>query len=413
MSPFRSRREELLSNSPAERSIFLAKPVCPSALVSVLRAALDSSASDQLAVAGDVPWTRPILLAGKRVLVVEDDPVNQQVVGGLLESLGIDVTRVGGGRAAIETVATSSFDLVLMDVQMPDMDGLETTRRLREEPPGDDLPIIALTAHAMKGDRDRCLAAGMNDHLTKPIDPERLAEVLCAWLGAERPQMGAPSTAIPAAGAGDETGTPADGAGVIDVEEGVRRVGGVRTTYMRLVRQFVSDHGGVAVALRRCVADGDIDRLRRLTHTLQGVAANLGAHQLAGISRALGKAAGTATEWEVQRILVQLESALAAVIDIVSTMEDVGRGSDRTVAGADDTSMDQSLARLAVMLREGNAESLDRLCSLRREVNREDLDRILESAEGSVRAYDYEQALQSLIDASNLLDVDLERGSTG
>ncbi len=411
-SHHRNRRGELLSSSPAERTIFLAKPVCPAALFAAVREAFDSRACDHAAVGGNVSGNQLLHLAGKRVLVVEDDPINQQVVGGLLQSLGIEVTLAGGGRAAIEAVATVDFDLVLMDVQMPDMDGLQTTRLLRSELLKDDLPIVALTAHAMRDDRDRCLAAGMNDHLTKPIDPNRLSETLGKWLGADQSEVfgehPVPDSEVSTRG---ETAEPVGDVVFLDVDEGVRRVGGVRATYMRLLRQFVADHGGVSEVLRRCVADGDVDQVRRLTHTLQGVAANLGAHQLAGISRALGQAAGTAPAWDVQRILVQLDSALATVVDIVSAMEDVGRGSDRTFVDPDDRGLPQSLAELAAMLGDGDAESLERLRSLRRKTDREDLDLMLARAESQVRAYDYDQALQSLMDASKILDIDLERGS--
>jgi CheY-like chemotaxis protein len=119
-----------------------------------------------------------------RILVAEDNPVNQKVARGILTRLGHDVEVVDDGHRALEELARSSFDLVLMDVQMPRMGGLEATRCIRapdsavKDP---SVPIIALTAHAMKGDRDRCLEAGMDDYVTKPVRPDVLAEAVARW----------------------------------------------------------------------------------------------------------------------------------------------------------------------------------------------------------------------------------------
>ena len=125
-----------------------------------------------------------VYLPGKRVLLVEDNEINQEVATAMLAETGVEVTMAANGEEAVQAVAASRYDLILMDVQMPLMDGLEATRRIRalRDVPA-DLPIIAMTAHAMRGDWEKSLAAGMNDHLTKPIDPRRLFAVLEHWLG--------------------------------------------------------------------------------------------------------------------------------------------------------------------------------------------------------------------------------------
>src|SRR5206468_6345532 len=130
---------------------------------------------------------------GARVLLAEDNPINQQIAREILEQAGALVTVADNGRIAIEKLRTGHFDLILMDVQMPEMDGFQATAEIRGDPSFKDFPIIAMTAHAMSGDRDKCLAAGMNDYVTKPIDPAHLILSIARCLGPEStPTPGAP-----------------------------------------------------------------------------------------------------------------------------------------------------------------------------------------------------------------------------
>ncbi len=125
----------------------------------------------------------PENLAGKRILLVEDNDINQMVAQAILEDVGIEVSIAGNGAEALEILNERDFDLVLMDIQMPIMDGLEASRRIRENPEiRPELPIVAMTAHAMSSDYAKSLDAGMNDHITKPIDPQNLFAVLSRWL---------------------------------------------------------------------------------------------------------------------------------------------------------------------------------------------------------------------------------------
>jgi CheY-like chemotaxis protein len=123
---------------------------------------------------------------GARVLLAEDDPVNQHVARAFLEMYGLDVTIAGNGLEAVDHVKRASFDVVLMDMQMPEMDGIHAARAIRLLPQGERLPIIAMTAAAMDEDRQACLAAGMDAHISKPIDPKELVRNLLAWIRPRR-----------------------------------------------------------------------------------------------------------------------------------------------------------------------------------------------------------------------------------
>jgi PAS domain S-box-containing protein len=232
----------------------LAKPVLPSQLRSVLLrlvAGFDPAPPD-LDSAGD---EQP----GKgRILVVEDNPVNQLVATGLLEALGYRTETADDGLAAIEAASTGGFDAILMDVQMPQMDGYTATRRIRENETGRHCPIIAMTAAAVEGERERCLEAGMDDYLTKPVDAARLTETLDRWL-------------VPGPSYADrlDLGRLEELRELDDPDEG---------SYVdRAIANFLGSAEGHVAAMADAAAAGDAEQLRTVAHRMAGAALNLGA----------------------------------------------------------------------------------------------------------------------------------------
>jgi hypothetical protein len=165
---------------------FLVKPVDPSLLLETIQSLFTASVGSREAAPAEPRTTQ---LSGSRVLVAEDNAINQQIVEHLLTRLGVAVEFAGNGREAVDAVLRdyTRFDAVLMDVQMPEMDGLEATRLIRNHVDAAQLPIIAMTAHAMETERQLCLEAGMNDHLTKPVDPKALTKALGRWITSARP----------------------------------------------------------------------------------------------------------------------------------------------------------------------------------------------------------------------------------
>ncbi|WP_420589017.1 response regulator [Bacterioplanoides sp.] len=204
------------------------------------------------------------------VLLVEDHEINQAVALEFLHSVGIIADTASNGVEAIEAIKHKDYDLVLMDLQMPVMDGLHATAIIRQDERYKDLPIVAMTAHAMEGDRERCLATGMNDHIAKPIDPDLFATMLQQWLEPATVRH-SPASAEQALEASLEN---IDG---IDLGWGIERVGGNRQLYFNLLKSFHQKHHKDDEAIKQALLQDDFDKALRLTHTLRGVAGNIGA----------------------------------------------------------------------------------------------------------------------------------------
>jgi signal transduction histidine kinase/CheY-like chemotaxis protein len=209
-----------------------------------------------------------------RVLLAEDNLVNQRLAASLLERRGHHVTIAGNGAEALDAAKRQVFDAVLMDVQMPEMGGLEATAAIRahERDSGGHVPIIAMTAHAMKGDRERCLEAGMDEYLTKPLDSRRLCELVESLAEGRVP-----------APAADSTG----GAAIELSEQVLARVGGDRQLLAEISRLFVDDAPRHLEKIQQAIAARDADALRRAAHALKGAAANFEAEPVVAAARAL------------------------------------------------------------------------------------------------------------------------------
>lgn len=246
-------------------------------------------------------------LQGRHVLLVENEKINQEVARELLETLGVKVSLADNGAEALVCLAQdASIELVLMDVQMPVMDGLKAARVLRPIYP--QLPIIAMTANSFSGDRERCLAAGMNDYLAKPIDPQRLGEKLVRWLRLPAPPA-APSAVEGSAGVGTRGG---DG---LNREAALERLLGNEALYQRLLQRFGADYAETATQLEQLLQAGEQDKAIELVHRFKSVAATIGAERLASLAHALeqqwregqpGTDGLTGFTGELRRLLEQL-----------------------------------------------------------------------------------------------------------
>ncbi len=234
-----------------------------------------------------------------RVLLAEDNATNQQVALGIFKRLGIRADLANDGREAVEAVTSGHYDIVFMDVQMPIMNGFEATRVIRDRSSsgGHELPIIAMTAHAMQGDRERCIEAGMNDYLAKPIVPKALVEVLLRWLPPPAPEAGGEVSAgeiraeeVPAAVALATPPRPAsDAPPVFDVHGFLVRMMDDVDLVKAVTEGFIEDIPEQLRELAGLVASGDAPGAGRKAHSIKGAAANVSAEELRGVAARMEK----------------------------------------------------------------------------------------------------------------------------
>ncbi|WP_448247128.1 response regulator [Thalassotalea agariperforans] len=276
-----SRDEALKVAKTAGIEEVITKPVNPSLLFDVLMHVLGGSYEESAANHLNIDLNLKLeLIKGASVLVAEDNELNQEVAVGLLEDAGFVVTLANHGQEAIDLLAEHKFDAVLMDMQMPIMDGITATKAIRKIEAYNMLPIIAMTANAMVQDKEKCLAAGMNGHIAKPIDPEDLYRNLLQWI---KPSTEAIKTSPQLqqqlnGATNSEVLLPViDG---LNVELGLKRVLGKKQAYLTMLEKFVVNQAETVAKLNQALGDKDNETAERIAHTTKGVCGNIGATEL-------------------------------------------------------------------------------------------------------------------------------------
>jgi signal transduction histidine kinase/DNA-binding response OmpR family regulator/HPt (histidine-containing phosphotransfer) domain-containing protein/HAMP domain-containing protein len=252
------------------------------------------------------------LIRGARILLVEDNDFNQLVATDMLASMGLVVTLAGNGREAVELARSRPFDAVLMDLQMPVMDGYEAVRQLREDPALATLPILAMSAHAMARERDRCKALGMNDYITKPITPEALAAALARWVF----RTGPPAVAqpYPAPLPVWAPGSLPESRPVINGAVGLGYFNGEAAMYQKALTKFLDINRGSTHKAREALARGDLESAQRCAHSMMSAAGMIGAVDLAAAAKALQDGFQTRGAEALEPLLARFELGLAAVL---------------------------------------------------------------------------------------------------
>ncbi len=400
-------REEVRSRAEnAGVDAFLIKPVSPSILFDTVMGlfAADERPAGQVAATVSAASEAESAVRGATVLLVEDNAINQQVAAELLVSVGVRVDVANNGAEAVARVAgaagaagAAKYDAVLMDLQMPEMDGFEATRRIRGNAATRDLPIIAMTAHALQEERERCFAAGMNDHVSKPIDPEVLFQTLSRYV--------TPRDARPSAEAGSPPSQPvADGTPLpplpgVDVENGLRRVAGNTRLYLDLLRQFANGQGDAAEAIAGAVDRDETDEAERRAHTVKGVAANIGATTVATaaaeVERRIKADEIDGIDAALEKLAMELER-VSSVLEPVLQPE-AGGGKDRSeepARQAEPTAVDAELRRLRTFLEDNDSEAVDCLERIRDELRTVYGAKRLAILENKVNSFDFDEALE-------------------
>jgi PAS domain S-box-containing protein len=331
--------------------------------------------------------------AGARVLLAEDNAVNREVAMELLHGAGLAVDTAENGRQAVHKARVTDYDVILMDMQMPEVDGLEATRLIRGLPGRASTPIVALTANAFDEDRHKCEQAGMNDFVAKPVDPETLFTILLKWL---------PACALPQAPVlPDRAEDVADDAlcrrlaGVpgLDYGDALQMVHGKTETYARVLSLFLQTHGDDAVRIAESLAAGDIAAVRRLAHALKGSAGMIGAARVSNLAAALQSACGdggaTAAIDEACRALTHELAAL------IGGLRQAVIAADETYAAPDMARVGAIVAQLASLLDAGRIDAID-LARNEQLLLRSALGDAGEALVAHIEAFEYEEALAIL-----------------
>jgi two-component system, sensor histidine kinase and response regulator len=381
---------------------FLTKPVQPSIMLDTLLMVLgrgrilqaqSKGLAEKLAV---VPG-----FAGARILVAEDNEINREFAVDLLQSMEIEVIEAVDGEAAVERVKKDSYDAVLMDIQMPKLNGLEATRRIRQLSKSKDdrfacIPIIALTAQAMTGDREKSMAAGMNDYLSKPIDPDRLAAVLSYWI--KLPEERRAAAKVAARTSDNAATAPPDdisdllALNTVDAAQGIRRIGGKVDAYRRQLQRFSARHADTVAVLEQLIAEKGLQAGEEYCHAFKGVSGNLGASALFSCATELDdvlKQGRVPHPDQFERLHHLLQETLAEIDGVTA------RQAERPVAAAalgNDT-LRAKLETLAILLEDDLGEAEKRLSELRANVAGTATEPAVLEIAASMDAFEIDEAL--------------------
>jgi signal transduction histidine kinase/DNA-binding response OmpR family regulator/HPt (histidine-containing phosphotransfer) domain-containing protein len=383
---------------------FLSKPIGPALLYHTLLEVLAPDAHRH--EAGDYPVGAGLpdlaRLRGARILLVEDNANNREVALDFLAAAPVEVDVAVDGKEAIRMAWRGDYDLVLMDIQMHGMDGLTAGRRIRDTDRLRDMPIIAMTAHAMAGDRERSLAAGMNDHLVKPIDPALLFRALLTWIDPARlAGRRSPLPATQPAARELPAGTPLPAIPGIDWDRAQDSVGRDHGRLLRRVRGFVQEYRDAARLARDAAATGDSGVLQALAHNLKSGAPYVGAFDLAALAATLEQDLRAGRRNRLAELATPLAHSLEGIVGALA-------GIDGTSAPAHAQDAAAVLGRLDTWLRADDARAEDALLELQALLGAGQHRALLDDIAGAIHELEYAAALAPLAALATALGTNLE-----
>ena|GEM_PF-1945543 len=347
-------------------------------------------------IAGSIPSAEsalPEMRQGSSVLLVEDNAINRMIAVELLEDAGISVDVAVNGREAIDAMKQTPYDAVLMDIQMPEMDGYESTRRIRRF--NRDVPIISLTARAMPGEKERCRNAGMSDYISKPLDPGTFYQVLAMWIPFGKKDSPSDTS---------RNGTPGRnvdswswvGAEAVDTALGLERANGNSALYEKIIRAFQANHPGAVGMIRNQFNNGALKEAAETAHALKGSAGSLGATALFEVAGKLESAIGNQDQDGVAFLISRMEKELHRVLNAISEL-----GKQNAVAGqtmvdkpavADPVEMKCLLDHLSEALRAGSTSAETRFQELKQAIGDGRLQTHLAQLEQHILNFNFDDA---------------------
>ncbi|MGN7613843.1 response regulator [Magnetococcales bacterium HHB-1] len=395
---------------------FLAKPLTPSILINTLNQILapQEAPLKKRKKTKEEPFNLKAI-QGARILLIEDNPINQQIGEEILSNAGMQVTLAHNGRQGLEMVLESQdnpYDLVFMDIQMPEMDGHEATRQIRQHPQFKKLPIIAMTAHAMKEEKERCLESGMNDHLSKPVDPKALFSILSHWIKKTATPLGSedqPQT--PTSAKKSTTTTYPEHIPGINLEQGIKRVLGNKRLFFQILKDFHRNFHNINETLRQRLDNNDRKAAIRTAHTIKGTAGNLSINKLAQAARVVEETLKDEHDDHLDPALKKLDDALEEIMSGLAHAfpENAPPTSEpeEEPQSLDHDIVTPLLKELYNLLREDNTAAESCLEALSPHLKKSHT-KIFEKLHGSISDLEYNDAITTLENLSSTLNISLK-----
>lgn len=334
---------------------FLTKPVTASTLFdSVMQAMGKASSTDTLSTRDDARSAGAIkALSGARILLVEDNEINQELALELLTMNGLSVQVANHGQEALELLEKEPFDGVLMDCQMPVMDGYQATRKIRSMAKFQDLPVIAMTANAMAGDKEKVIAAGMNDHIAKPINVNKMFNTMAKWIS----PSGLVSAHVVNSSQNEAGSIEIPAMTSIDTEKGLQTTQGNKALYFKILTRFSESQENFVDSYRSAIDEQDTESATRLAHSLKGVAGNIGARDLFRAAAELETATEKGDSTELP--LAQVADCLQLVLDDLRKLNAPVAGKPDDGAALDQEKVNSLLGDLRALLEEDDIDATD------------------------------------------------------
>lgn len=391
----------------------LTKPVNPSilfdAVMNIYSDVAINSPSPSSAAIGLMQTEATAKLNGCHVLLVDDNEINQLVGQKILESAGLVVDIADNGRVAVEkfTDAVEPYVAILMDLQMPEMDGFEATRIIREQYKNHRIPIIAMTAHTMEEERQRCLDAGMNEHVAKPIDPEHLFSVLLSCI-AVQPGSGADQTSTVAIPQQQEP--MPDNLPGFDLTEGLNRVAGNTELYKKLLLSFYRDNKEKDKQINQALASDDFPTARSLAHSVKGVSGNISAKELFLAAKNLEDQLKQGSGENLDDLLYQFDVALKEVMDSLKLfasleLKEVNNEPDDVPFNKELTA--ETMKELATLLGEFNMDAEESFKKLKRQLSQHDYKDSMDKLDDAISNLEFDSATEILSSLADTLEINM------
>ncbi|MFS1877001.1 hybrid sensor histidine kinase/response regulator [Enterovibrio norvegicus] len=389
----------------------LVKPINPSSLFDALMEAFGKEEL-KLVNARDIEEKSSIVydFTGLNILLVEDNMINQEVAKGILETYNPSIEVADNGQVALDRVQEKAFDIVLMDMQMPVMDGVTATQKIREIESLSGLPIVAMTANAMERDVKQCKEAGMNDHVSKPIDVDELISAIHKWTSASREAVKSSVEANEKKETEQQVHDLSDiDPLVLDANEGIRRIGGNSVAYWKVMTAFVESKLAKIDTIREDIAQENRDDVEMFAHSLKGAAANVSAKGLAVLAGNLEDQATSDGRMEAS-LMDKIQATLLEIQKYIPSDEPVEeKPAQASFAGYTPREFRIELEQLKILLNNFDTQAVDFVVGIKESSKSMDVD--LTPVEDAIRKFEYEVAAKKLEIVLESLGIDEEENT--